>query len=160
LEAEAASGSSRGRLGKSDHSSYRLQLMTTIEEFFQADLTNPSQLRAIELAKNDYRFLSELVKIRKDLGLSQQDVADRLGISQPAVAAFERHDADPKMSTIRRYAHAVGILVGHVAEKDEGQLLEGEWTPMALYIKATVSDLSSKSFPAAANKKWDFSLAA
>jgi len=31
-----------------------------------------------------------------------------MGVTQPAVAAFERAGADPKLLTIRRYAIAVG----------------------------------------------------
>ena len=135
--------------------------MTTIEQLLAAKRDSPGQRRAIELAKNDFKLLSDLVSVRRECGLSQHDVASRLGITQPAVAAFERHDADPKLSTIRRYAHAVGILVGHVVEKDVGQLYDGLWTPMAINMEIRMTpDGHSKNYQAAANKRWDFALAA
>ncbi|MDN5558781.1 MAG: helix-turn-helix domain-containing protein [Ruaniaceae bacterium] len=40
-------------------------------------------------------------------------MAKLLGVSQQAINKFERYDSDPKLSTIRRYANAVGVLVEH-----------------------------------------------
>ncbi|HWG73609.1 MAG TPA: helix-turn-helix transcriptional regulator [Acidimicrobiales bacterium] len=54
------------------------------------------------------RFLaSELVARRLDLGLSQTQVAARMGTSQSAVARLESGDADVLLSTLDRYAAAV-----------------------------------------------------
>lgn len=64
---------------------------------------------------------SELVLLRREAGLSQGDVAERMGISQQAVSKFERYDSDPKLSTVRRYANAVGALITHRVERDQGQ---------------------------------------
>lgn len=80
-----------------------------------------AQRRASELAKADYRLLLGLIRARREQGLTQQDVADRIGVSQPTIAAFEHQDADPKLSTIRRYANAVGAIVTHSVEIDRGQ---------------------------------------
>ena len=46
------------------------------------------------------RLLEDLVSLRKEHKLSQQTVAERVGVSQPTVAAFERYDANPTVSTI------------------------------------------------------------
>lgn len=91
--------------------------MTTLSDLLSNN--SPSQRRATALAEADYRLLGELVKLRKERGLTQQQVAEALGISQPAVAGFERHDADPKLSTIRRYAHAIGASVTHAVSGDD-----------------------------------------
>jgi transcriptional regulator with XRE-family HTH domain len=82
--------------------------------------------RAKELAKNDYLLMSALVTIRKESGLSQAEVADRLGITQQAVSKIESYDADPRLSTVRRYAHAVEALVVHLVDLDRGQLSEAD----------------------------------
>lgn len=68
------------------------------------------------LVESDDQLLEHLVKLRKDHGLTQSDVAERMGVSQPTVAAFERYDANPTLSTLRRYALAVGGSVHHVVE--------------------------------------------
>lgn len=71
---------------------------------------------ARELARADQQFLVRLVQKRVDQGLTQDDMAKRMGVSQPTVAAFERYDNDPKLSTIRRYAHALGVSIRHILD--------------------------------------------
>jgi transcriptional regulator with XRE-family HTH domain len=57
-----------------------------------------------------------LVDARREAGLSQTEVAARMGTSQSAVARLERGDADVRLSTLQRYAEAldrqVGLTVG------------------------------------------------
>jgi len=55
------------------------------------------------------RVLTEhLVARRLALGLSQTEVAARMGTSQSAVARLESGDADLRLSTLERYAAALG----------------------------------------------------
>lgn len=69
---------------------------------------------AMQLADSHDQLLKELVALRKVHGLSQAAVAERMSVSQPTVAAFERYDANPTLSTIRRYALAVHASIEHV----------------------------------------------
>ncbi|WP_349865018.1 helix-turn-helix transcriptional regulator [Leifsonia sp. WHRI 6310E] len=62
------------------------------------------------------KLLKALVDQRKSHQLTQGEIAERMGVSQPTVAAFERYDANPTLSTIRRYALAVGAGVEHKVE--------------------------------------------
>ena len=50
----------------------------------------------------------ELAAERQRLGLSQTQVAARMGTSQSAVARLESGDADVRLSTLERYAAALG----------------------------------------------------
>ena len=103
--------------------------MKTRADLFEVDPETPEFLRAKALVREDRRFLRSLVQMRKEQQLSQDDVAERLGITQPTVASFERYDSDPKLSTIRRYAQAVGLLICHRVELDRGQAGHGTWPP-------------------------------
>ncbi|WP_078657221.1 helix-turn-helix domain-containing protein [Kitasatospora aureofaciens] len=49
-----------------------------------------------------------LVDLRRSAGLSQRQVALLMSISQQAVSEFERAGGDPHLSTLIRYANAVG----------------------------------------------------
>lgn len=60
------------------------------------------------LAVNDDQMLEQLVKMRKMKHLTQDEVASRMHRSKTAVSNFERLGSDPHLSTIRRYAAAVG----------------------------------------------------
>lgn len=76
---------------------------------------SPETRRALELANEDQRFIVQLIQMRKDAGMSQQQVADAIGVTQATVSAFERLGNDPHLSTVRRYAWAVGATVHHIA---------------------------------------------
>lgn len=62
-----------------------------------------------EMAQRRERLLAELVAQRHAAGLSQAEVAQRMGTSQPAVARLEAGGVDARMSTLERYAAAVGL---------------------------------------------------
>ncbi|MGA2521370.1 MAG: helix-turn-helix transcriptional regulator [Acidimicrobiales bacterium] len=56
--------------------------------------------------------LSEaLVARRRAVGLSQTQVAARMGTSQSAVARLEAGEGDVRLSTLERYAEAVGLAI-------------------------------------------------
>jgi transcriptional regulator with XRE-family HTH domain len=54
-----------------------------------------------------------LVKARKEAGLTQIEVAQMMGVSQPTVSEFERclGDDGPRIATIQRYARAVDMRI-------------------------------------------------
>lgn len=47
---------------------------------------------------------SELRTERKNAKISQSELADRVGISQPALSQIESGNNDPTLSTVRRIA--------------------------------------------------------
>lgn len=68
------------------------------------------------------RALSEdLLARRISLGLTQTQVGARMGTSQSAVARVEAASSDVRLSTIERYAAAVGHVVEwSLSEPDPG----------------------------------------
>ncbi len=46
---------------------------------------------------------------REHLGLSQREVARRMGVSQPAYAKMEAPDANPRLVTLKKIAAALGV---------------------------------------------------
>ncbi|MHB1445439.1 MAG: helix-turn-helix domain-containing protein [Acidimicrobiales bacterium] len=64
-----------------------------------------------EMAKHRQALTEALVARRVDLGLSQTEVAARMGTSQSAVARLETGQGDVRMSTLERYAAAVGQII-------------------------------------------------
>lgn len=65
------------------------------------------------LVESHVELMRALVSMRKRHSLTQEQVAERMSVSQPTVAAFERYDANPTLSTVRRYALAVGASIAH-----------------------------------------------
>lgn len=57
-------------------------------------------------------FGERVKKYRLMRGLSQKELAKRMNISQQAVAKFEKTKIQPKISTARNFAEALGVTVG------------------------------------------------
>ncbi|HJM51103.1 MAG TPA: helix-turn-helix transcriptional regulator [Alphaproteobacteria bacterium] len=58
----------------------------------------------------EFRLARELVEARTKAGLTQEQVAERMGTSQPTVARPESGHK-PSLKTLERYAKAVGMKV-------------------------------------------------
>ncbi|MBT9606164.1 MAG: helix-turn-helix transcriptional regulator [Microbacterium sp.] len=86
-----------------------------------ASSLNPVRARAKVLSRETREMRESLIALRRANGMTQKDVADLLGVSQQAVYKLERYDADLRLSTLERYANAVGALVYHRVEADRGQ---------------------------------------
>jgi transcriptional regulator with XRE-family HTH domain len=66
------------------------------------------QMALRRMAEQRAGLVRELVEQRLAAGLSQTEVAARMGTSQSAVARLESGTADVRASTLERYAAAVG----------------------------------------------------
>jgi len=72
-----------------------------------------------EMSERRRALADELVSRRVTLGLSQTEVAARMGTSQSAVARLESGQADVRLSTLERYADAVGhVLDWHLQGRE------------------------------------------
>lgn len=79
------------------------------------------QAEVARLEREEFALLDLLLKARHEAGLSQAQVAERMGTQAPAVARLERALAtgrhSPSVATLRKYARACGKrLVVDVAE--------------------------------------------
>ena len=73
---------------------------------------DPEFQAAYDALETEYVLLRELLQARRDVGLTQAEVAERMGTKAPAVTRLEtslsgsRHS--PTIATLKKYAHAVG----------------------------------------------------
>jgi ribosome-binding protein aMBF1 (putative translation factor) len=83
-----------------------------IEELITRLSQDPSVVEQAErLDRMEQRremLLQAMVGWRESQGLSQMEVARRMATSQPAVARLEAGLSDPRLSTLERYAVAIG----------------------------------------------------
>ncbi len=73
-----------------------------------------------EMAARRKAFVGSLVEQRVSLGLTQTEVAARMGTSQSAVARLESCEADVRISTLERYAAALECSLEMRLEDREG----------------------------------------
>ena len=70
---------------------------------------------------NDYAFGNYLYELRKKAGLSQWDLAQRLGVTNKAVSKWENGKAKPATETLRKLAALYEISVDILLEKKKGR---------------------------------------
>lgn len=67
---------------------------------------------AYDALEDEFAALGALLHARKDAGLTQADVAGRMGVSQPVLARIESslgsRKHSPSLATLRKYATACG----------------------------------------------------
>lgn len=85
--------------------------MPTFSELVTQAQSDDSYGLALHNSTNSYDFMFSLVRARKDAGLKQADVAENMGVTQQAVSRIEAMDGDPALSTLRRYATAIGVAL-------------------------------------------------
>jgi len=64
-----------------------------------------------DLSARRRELIDELVRARQENELSQTEIAARMGTSQSAVARLESGGLDARLSTLERYAAALGYTV-------------------------------------------------
>lgn len=64
--------------------------------------------RASKLTRDLRRVIRDLKNIREARGMSASLVADIIGVHRSVISKFENQTGDPKLSTLLRYAHAIG----------------------------------------------------
>lgn len=77
--------------------------------------------RARKQIRLDEQLVEQLQTIREQQGVTQEELAFRMGITQPAVSSIESGNTDPKLGTLRRYANALGCVISHHVETDDGR---------------------------------------
>jgi ribosome-binding protein aMBF1 (putative translation factor) len=79
--------------------------------FREMALRRTADAQAAMMAEERGRLVRELAGQRQAAGLSQTEIAARMGTSQSAVARLESGTADVRASTLERYAAAVGSQI-------------------------------------------------
>jgi ribosome-binding protein aMBF1 (putative translation factor) len=83
-------------------------MLPVMPGFREMTLSRRARERAARMAADRGRLVRELAEQRQAAGLSQTEIAARMGTSQSAVARLESGTADVRASTLERYAAAIG----------------------------------------------------
>ena len=73
--------------------------------------SDPDFAEGLEVGYADFKIGVLLRQAREAAGLTQEEVARRLKTKKSAISRIENHADDVRLSTLRRYAEAVGANV-------------------------------------------------
>ncbi|MGX2975129.1 helix-turn-helix domain-containing protein [Ursidibacter arcticus] len=80
--------------------------MQTLNQYLSE--LSPQRQANIQAKADELMLEMGLAMLREELNLSQQALAQALGISQPAVVQIEQRGNEIKLATLKRYVEAMG----------------------------------------------------
>ena len=84
-------------------------MKTAWDSYLDQQLANPSVRQAYEEETKVLSIGMELAKQRKRTGMTQAELAKKIGTSTPQLSRTERRPENVNMRTLIRYAEAVGM---------------------------------------------------
>lgn len=82
--------------------------MKTLDQLKTQLLKNPQIRMEYDALAEEFETARELIAARTRAGLTQSEVAQRMGTTQSVVARLESGKRAPSLRTVQRYASAVG----------------------------------------------------
>ncbi len=83
----------------------------SLESLKKKLLSNPNVASHYEAMKPEFEAARALIKIRRQLNLTQRELAEKAGIKQPQLARIESGKQSPRLETIAAIAESVGYSV-------------------------------------------------
>ncbi len=78
---------------------------------------NPEFVREYEALEEEFALARALIKARSEADLTQEEVAQRMGTTQSAVARLESGRSRPSTATLAKFAQATGTKLRVSFEK-------------------------------------------
>ena len=69
---------------------------------------DPEYVREYEALEEEFALASALIRARADSGLTQEEIAVRMGTTQSAIARLEGGKSRPSTTTLAKFAKATG----------------------------------------------------
>ncbi len=104
-------------------------------------------------------FKDNLIQMRKMLQMTQEDVADKLGVTRQSVAKWEAGDSIPDLDKCKQLADIFGVSLDDLANYEPEENLGFAVPPKGkhLFGLVTVGDKGQIVIPAKARKLFDIS---
>ena len=81
------------------------------KQFRQKALENPEVRQEYDALQEEFSLIDQLITMRTKAGLTQEDVAKKLGTNKSNISRLERGRSNPSWGTLNKYAAACGFRV-------------------------------------------------
>lgn len=71
-----------------------------------------------ERLKNEFAFIDQLLSMRAQAGLTQEQLAKRMRTQKSNISRLERGNTNPGWTTLLKYAHACGFDLNLTSQKN------------------------------------------
>lgn len=84
------------------------------EVFARIEAEHPEILEIAHEVDPPISLALNVMRARDARGMTQAQLAEAIGVSQPRIAKIERGDANPRLITLSKIAHALGITLSEL----------------------------------------------
>lgn len=85
--------------------------MTNLQELKQRALRNPDVKREYEALAEEFELIDKLLSMRTAAGLTQEELARRMGTQKSNICRLEKGNANPSWKMLKKYAQACGFKI-------------------------------------------------
>ena len=90
----------------------------SFDEYKKEALSNPSVASAYALLEPQYQVIREMIRYRLEHRISQNELAERTGISKSNISRFESGKHSPTLSMIYRIADGLGKKINFTMKEN------------------------------------------
>ena len=83
--------------------------MITHDEFVKESLKNPDLKKVYDSLELEFKLIDAIIEQRIKHGITQKQLAEKVGMKQSAIARFESGKCNPTLSFLKKLAMALGM---------------------------------------------------
>ena len=81
--------------------------MSRYDEFYN-EMMNPEVKREFDALEPEFQLIREMIKARREAGLTQKELAERTGLQQSNISRIENGNGNPSLETLNKIAQGLG----------------------------------------------------
>ncbi|MEO0443762.1 MAG: helix-turn-helix transcriptional regulator [Pseudomonadota bacterium] len=85
--------------------------MSNLQKLKSRALQNPEVRKEYDTLAEEFEVIDKLLKMRTAAGLTQEELAQRMGTQKSNISRLEAGNANPSWKTLKKYAHACGFEI-------------------------------------------------
>ncbi|MBD3806581.1 helix-turn-helix transcriptional regulator [Sulfuricurvum sp.] len=85
--------------------------MTTLSELKTQLMQDPEFKQGYDALDEEFQLIATLIDMREKSGLTQEQIAQKMGTQKSNISRLESGNANPGWKTLQNYAHACGFRI-------------------------------------------------
>ena len=80
-----------------------------IDKEIEKNMKDPEFAREYEAVNKEFEVIRQAKKLRKEMGVTQPEIASKTGMTQQAISRMEKLGSSPSLINFTRYLNAAGL---------------------------------------------------
>ncbi|MCW8125646.1 helix-turn-helix domain-containing protein [Microbulbifer halophilus] len=85
--------------------------MSELQKLKERALQTPEVRHEYDALEEEFELIDKLLKMRTAAGLTQEELAQRMGTQKSNICRLERGNTNPSWKVLKKYAHACGFEI-------------------------------------------------